>query len=120
MKGIIRVVTTIVLALVYCFGVSSIYNHSAQLSNDAQHTESIIYSASVNLLGSPSNAENIVVSFNNSFSADIKSSFRNYIIKIKTTQQVFAKEFLQYTFFVTNFQILFQKTDLIFPFNYFW
>lgn len=120
MRGLFRVVSIFVLALVYCFEVSSIYNHSIQLSNDTQHTESVVSSASINLLGNSSNAENLIISFTNSFSTDVKSFFRSYTTRIKTTQQLFAKEFTQYSFFVTNFQILFRKTDLIFPFNYFW
>lgn len=120
MKGLFRVALIFVLALIYCFEVSSIYNHSTQFSDDTQQTESVVSSATINLLGSSSNTENLCVSFNNSFSTDVKSFFRNYTKKIKTTQQLFAKEFTQYSFFVTNFQILFRKTDLIFPFNYFW
>ncbi len=120
MKGLMRVFAIAVLALVYCLEVGSVYNHSTQKFSNHSNNENVVTAASVNLLGSSSNSENLILSFNNSFSIAVKDLFKSYIAKVKITQQIFAKEFTQYTFISKNFQILFRKTDLIFPFNYFW
>ena len=120
MKGLMRVIAIVVLALVYCLEISSVYNHSNKQYSSVSNNENVVYAASVNLLGSSSSSENSFLSFNNSFSTAVKDIFKSYIAKVKITQQIFDKEFTQYTFSSTNFQILFRKTDLIFPFNYFW
>lgn len=120
MKGLMRVVAIVVLALVYCLEIGSVYNYSTQKFSNHNNNENVVYAASVNLLGSSSNAENLVVSFNNTCSIAVKDLFKSFITTVKITQQIFDKEYTQYTFTSINFQILFRKTDLIFPFNYFW
>jgi len=120
MKGLMRVIAIVVLALVYCLEISSVYNHSNKQYSSVSNNENVVYAASVNLLGSSSNAENLVVSFNNPCSIAVKDLFKSFITTVKITQQIFDKEYTQYTFTSINFQILFRKTDLIFPFNYFW
>lgn len=120
MKELIKIVSIFVLALFYCLEVSTLYNNSSQNLTPFQDNKSYVTSVSLNLLGSASGSENLVVSLSNTLATPFKVLFKSYIKTIKTTQQIFAKEFTQYTSLSKNFQVLFQKTTLIFPFNYFW
>lgn len=120
MKQFFRVVAIFVLVLTYCLESGSIYNYSSQNNDNFQNKESVVSAVSLNLLGSATNSENIFNVINNIISVSGKDFFKSHALKIKTKQQIFANQFIQYQFSSQNFQTLFRKTDLIFPFNYFW
>ena len=120
MKPFFRAVAIFVFVLIYCLEVISVYSYSSQNSVSFQNKESVVSSVSLNLLGSATNSENLFNVINSLIPVSGKDFFKSYSLKIITKQQVFANQFVQYSFSTKNFQTLFRKTDLIFPFNYFW
>ena len=120
MKQFFRALAIFVLVLSYCLEAVSLYSYSSHNNDSFQTKESVVSSVSLNLLGSATNAENIFNVINNVIPISGKDFFKSHTLKIRTKQQIFANQFIQYQFSSKNFQTLFRKTDLIFPFNYFW
>ncbi len=120
MKQFFRAVAIFVLVLTYCIESLGVYSYSSQNNDNFQNKESVVSSVSLNLLGSTTSTENLFNVINNITQVSGKDFFKSHALKIKTKQQIFANQFIQYQFSSKNFQTLFRKTDLIFPFNYFW
>ena len=65
-------------------------------------------------------AENVICISNNIPSASIKYSFKNNADGIKVAAQLFLHTFYQYSFYSKNEIARLQRTDIIYPFHYFW
>ena len=61
-----------------------------------------------------------VNSFNNNLPSPIKNQFNKFWSVIKYTEQLVFIRITQHFIPDSDFLIPFQKTDIIFPFNYFW
>lgn len=120
MKQLLRAVAIFTLVLTYCLEAGSVYSYTNQNNVTFQDKGSVVSAVSLNLLGSATSSENLFNVFNVETSVSIKNLFKSYALKVKKEQQIFTNHFSQYSFSVKNFQTLFRKTNLIFPFNYFW
>lgn len=118
MKPFFRAITIFVLVITYCLEAGSVYSYSNKNNVSTQDKESSVSAVSLNLLGSTTGAENLFNVFNVETGVSVKHFFKSCTLKIK--QQIFTNQFIQYSLISKNFQTLFRKTDLIFPFNYFW
>ena len=120
MKEFVRVIIITILATLYCFEISNIYNVSLSKTSSLEEKESSFTSITQNLLLDVSKSENSINIISNPSFSGFKVLFNSYLINIKTAQQFFAKEFSQYTFSTINFLVSFCKPDIIYPFHYYW
>ncbi|SRR5690606_6454027 len=65
-------------------------------------------------------AEILTGPFNTPSSFSFKNSSSGYALLLKCSKQLFAVTFKQYITFSANLLIRDRKSDLIFPFHYFW
>ncbi|HAQ38111.1 MAG TPA: hypothetical protein DCX89_00955 [Saprospirales bacterium] len=123
MKEKIRIITALLLTVIYGYAVS-IATQSVFLTDnrDARCSEQETYllSVSASIFGSATPKD--VTSFNktNQFSAqDAKKPFSPGEL-LQNEEPLIRSELSQYGHFSTNLLIQFRKTDKIFPFHYFW
>jgi hypothetical protein len=53
-------------------------------------------------------------------SSTFKNNPNNFSLFLKITEEIYSSTFSQYTTAFYNFLIKYRKTDLIYPFHYFW
>lgn len=114
-----RILSVVFLIAIYCFAISVItksFAHSDFQNKQTSSQEKIISDFSTKLFCQTSQSESSVNNFNNLPTPNFKNSFT----VVKVTEQLFETEFSQYTFFSRNILTSYRKSDLIFPFHYFW
>jgi len=67
-----------------------------------------------------SESENFTNYFNNLPSNNVKNTFSEIGINLKSIELFFNRKYLQYVSFSRNILIAYKKSDLIFPFHYHW
>jgi len=110
--------------MIYCFAISIVskpLNHSDFRNDSSSSQEKYFSDFSTKFFCDTSQSENSVNNYNNlpSF-LGFKSPFNELSIIIKITEQLLETAFYQYTNISINFLIEHRKTDIIFPFHYFW
>ena len=92
------------------------------IHSDIQTTKQEKYFSTIPTILSPhtSQSESSVNNFNNFPAPGFKNLFDGLWAITKTTEQFYEAVFSQYTSFSINFLIQHRKTDIIFPFHYFW
>lgn len=121
----IRIFSVICLMTIYCFSIGVVTNsftYSDFKSNQFPSSqEKIVSDFSTNLFLHASQHENSVNNLNNFPAPTFKNhSHENWAIA-KVTKHLFDTEFSQYiTFFSRNILINCRKSNIIFPFQYFW
>lgn len=122
MKNGIRITGIILISLLYCYSIGMVNGYSTNpISKKVETTNQVFYSStdSVSKFYDISQTKTSVNTFNN-LPSPIKNEFNNIWSVLKYAEQfVFTKITLH---FIpdSDFLIPFQKTDIIFPFNYFW
>jgi hypothetical protein len=118
-----RILSVIFLTTIYCFGlgvVTKSFAHSDFHSDPTSAEEIIISDYSQKLFCHTSQIESSVNSLNNLPVTSFKFSFVDVSAIAKTTEQVFETEFSQYTTLSKDNLVNHRKSDIIFPFHYFW
>jgi len=112
-----------ILTILYCFTICIIYNlfilNNTQynsISDNAKQFSSI----SQNLFCHTPQSENTFNNYNNSPTASYKNSLTDIWATLKATEKLFETEFSEYNKSFRTFLINYRKSDIIFPFNYFW
>lgn len=124
MKNSIRILSATFLTAVYCFAVIHVtYSLENFDAGNHQATEQEQYHATISkgLYCHTPQSE----SSGSSFSNPSASSFNKLFDEIwsfvsKFREQLFEAKLTQYCNFFINFLIKYRKTDIIFPFHYFW
>jgi hypothetical protein len=113
----------IFLTAIYCFAIGVGTNslaHSDFHSSPAPSQEKFIANLSPKLFCHTTQFESSVNNFNNLAAANFKNLFSGFCAIVKATDQLFETEFSQYTSFSGNILIHHRKSDIIYPFHYFW
>jgi hypothetical protein len=123
MKNSIRIIGVIILTAIYCFVVSTVTN--TPISSDYENhqtTEKEQYRAIIsnNLFCHTLEVESLSNSFEYFPVPNPKNLFNKHWSTTKFIEQLFESEFTQYYNFSINFLIKYRKSDIIFPFHYFW
>lgn len=123
MKVKMRIVSALLLTLIYSYAVSismqSLVLTDIRDVNNSEH-KTFLLSVSATICGSPTAKEVNSLNKTGQFSAhDSKKPFSPGEL-IQTGEPIISSEFSQYEHFSTNLLIQFRKTDKIFPFHYFW
>ena len=123
MKNKIRILSAVVLTAIYCFAVGAVkesLTYSDFQSNSTTSQEQYFSDFSTKLFCLTSQTESSVSNINNLPAPNFKNSINELWTIAKTTEQLFETAFSQYTNISRNFLIQHRKTDIIFPFHYFW
>ncbi|OJV44887.1 MAG: hypothetical protein BGO29_08180 [Bacteroidales bacterium 36-12] len=123
MKSSVRIICTVLLTVLYCY-TSCVFTKSFTKSDFQDYPvsvqETIISDFSSKLFSHNIQSETSLINTNNFTPVKIKNSITGFWAIIKTTKQIFNIEITQNLTFSQNILINYKKTDLIFPFNYFW
>lgn len=121
----IRIFSVVCLLTIYCFSIGSITNSFSfsdlQSNQFSDSQEKFATAFSTNLFLHTSQHENSVNSLNNFPAPTFKNHSHEYWALAKATENLFDTEFSLYT---TSFSrktlINHRKSNIIFPFQYFW
>jgi hypothetical protein len=123
MKSSVKIICAVLLTVLYCY-TSCIFTNSFTKSDFQDYPvsvqETIISDFSSKLFFHNIQSETSLINTNNFTSVKIKNSITGFWAIIKTTKQLFNIEITQNIIFSRNILINYKKTELIFPFNYFW
>jgi hypothetical protein len=122
-KSSFRILSVVFLTAIYCFAIGVVtksFAHSDFKDYPTSSQEKIISDFSTKLFCHTSQSESSVNNINNLPAPSFKNPFNGLWAITKTTEQLFETAFSQYTNISRNFLIQHRKTDIIFPFHYFW
>lgn len=118
-----RVLIAIALAVFYCFAVGVLtnsYTQSVYLEKQEPTQVNFFSDSSTILFVHTLHYESLSNSFNNLPATSLKKPLNEVVRKCKATEQLLETSFSQYTSISENILIHCRKSNLIFPFHYFW
>ena len=122
MKNSNRILGVIILCAIYFFAISAISHSSVSSSyEDYQPTEQKQHHAKISngIFYHDSQLESSVKGFDDFPPQNLKNFFNGSFVT-KSIERVLEVQFTQYRCFSINFLIQYRKSDIIFPFHYFW
>ena len=123
MKNGIKKLSMVFLMAVYCFAIGAVTT-SFDSSNIQNHSTSsqktYISDFSTTLFCHTAESEVSVTNFNNLPVPNFKNPFVGFWSVIKTREGFLEMVFTQYTAISRNVLVKYRKSDIIFPFHYFW
>lgn len=122
-KNKVRILSVVVLAVIYCFATGTAHKSLSDadfINNSTSSQEKVISDFSAKLFCHTSPYGSSVNIYNNLPAPNYNNQFKGLWAIIKTTEQLILTKFSQYTTFSGNILINHRKSDIIFPFNYFW
>jgi hypothetical protein len=105
---------------VYCFAISSVSASHVYSVNGHSHSEKHVLSVSADVFSGFVSSFKSVSPSQNFPNPNLKHSFDGIRILEKIYKVVFQSKYTQYVGFAKNLLIRNRKTDIIFPFHYFW
>lgn len=112
----------LVAALCYCaasvVGTRSLRADDLHNPGTAQEIYASTVSAHLFCHNKPS--ENSVKPFNSTTAPTCKTPFPGFCAILKLSERLFKSGYAQYAAFSAGFPLNFRKSDIIFPFHYFW
>ena len=123
MKSSIKILSIVALTAIYCFAIGVVtksLTYSDFQSHSTTPQEQYFSDFSTKLFCQTSQSESSVNNYNNLPVPSFKNPFSGLWAITKTTEQLFKTAFSQYTNISRNFLIQHRKSDIIFPFHYFW
>jgi hypothetical protein len=122
-KNKIKKLSVLILAAIYCFAIGFVtkslnYSDFGNKQQASQESSFTVFSSK--LFCHTSQSESSVNIFNNLPASSFKNPFSGLWAISNTTEQLFKTAFSQYANIARNFLIQHRKTDIIFPFHYFW
>jgi len=122
-KKLFRILGIILLTALY-FAAISFDGHISQnkdfTNKSALEKGKADSTVSVKQFINSSQAESLANPYSYTPPITFKNSFNEFLAIVKTTEQFFANEFVQYISISKNFRIKYRKANIIFPFHYFW
>jgi hypothetical protein len=125
-KTKIRILSVVLLTAIYCYAIGIATATSTQANPQYYSTTSekeYCLDFSTKLFYHTSQYESSVDNCNNQPTLNIKNPFGFFNAlwaHAKTTEQLFESVITQYINIAKNLLIRYRKSDLIFPFHYFW
>lgn len=123
MKNKIRLISVVVLTAIYCFAIGAVYNTTKQSdfnNNVSFSKERVISELSEKIFCHTYQSESSVNSYNNPPAPNIKKQFTGSWATLYINEQLIESEYSQYLIFTRSILINLRKSDIIFPFQYFW
>lgn len=123
MKSRSRILSVVFLTAIYCFAIGVVTKsvaHSNFQSNSFASQELYFSDFSTKLFCHTSQSESSVNNNINQPVPSFKNSFKGLLALAKTKELLFESVFSQYNNISRNFLIQYRKSDIIFPFHYFW
>lgn len=123
MRDQFRNITAVILTTIYCLAIAVVMNSyagSGFYADEPGTQEKVISEFSVQLIGLNPRTESSVNASSNIPQANVKEYYTDDWNAIKATERLFIAEFTQYICFTGNIPVNYRKTDLLFPFQYFW
>ncbi len=123
MKNKVKILGVAFLTAVYCMAAIhvTILPKSFDVGNhQAAGQELYLANTSKSLFCHTSPSENTVSSFHNFPTPNLKKLFDQPWSTTRYSEQLFKAVFTQYCNLSLNFPVLYRKSDIIFPFHYFW
>ena len=123
MKNGIRIIGSVLISLLYCYSTGMVNGYSTNpFSKKVEASNQVFYSSadSVSKFYDISQTKTSVNTFNNNLPSPIKNEFNKIWSVIKYAEQFVLAKITLHFIPDSDFLIPFQKTDIIFPFNYFW
>jgi len=122
-KSKIRILGVVLLTVIYCFAIgvtvtTPISSNSQIYSTTSQEEYGIDFSTK--LFYHISQSEISVENYSNQPTLNFKNPFNTLWVHAETTEQLFESVIAQYISIAKNLLINYRKSDLIFPFHYFW
>jgi hypothetical protein len=122
-KNHFKILNVILLTAIYCFAIGAVNNsliHFDFSNNKSSSQEEAISYISEKLFLHTSHSECSVKDYNNLPAPNFKNHFTGLWAVLKAKEQLYGSEFSQYTTFTRTILINHRKSDIIFPFHYFW
>ena len=123
MKNGIKKLSMMFLTAVYCFAIGAVAT-SFVASNFQNHSRSsqktYISDFSATLFCHTAESEISLTDFNNLPVPNFKNPFVGIWSVVKTREGFLEMVFTQYTSIFRNVLVKYRKSDIIFPFHYFW
>ncbi len=123
MKSNLRSISVVFLTAIYCFSlgiVTKSFAHSDFQHESTVSQEKFIADLSLKQFCHTSQSESSINNYNKLPTPNFKNLFTGFWGIIKSSEQFFDAEFSQYKIFSRNNLINYRKSDIIFPFHYFW
>ena len=123
MKSNFRIINVAVLLVIYCFAIVASNNSliNADFSgNKFSSQEKIISNSFEKLFCHTKHSETSFNNYNNLPGPGFENKLSGFYAFLKAREQLIESEFSQYTTFAEAVLINQRKSDLIFPFHYFW
>jgi len=112
-----------ILTMIYCYAIIFIAGPPAfgYLQNNPYARNAEFFEVtSIKISYHTSQSESLVNSFTNFSAPTFKIQGKEYSALSNALRQLFATEFSQYIFLSKNLLVELHKTQIIFPFHYFW
>jgi hypothetical protein len=122
-KNHIKILSVIGLIAIYCFAIGAVNNtvfYSDISFTKSSSQENVIPDLPEKIFLHTSNSEISVKDCNNLPVPKFKNYFTGLEAFLKATDLLYGSEYSQYTTFTRTFLINHRKSDIIFPFHYFW
>lgn len=123
MKNWTKILGVALLTVIYFFGVSFASNSHLSSDYGTQETtdqEQYQTTFSTSLFCHTSQSENLVNSFNSIAFPNFKNPFSELSGTNKAIEHFFSVAFTQYDHFLIHFLIQHRKSEILYPFHYFW
>lgn len=97
------------------------FPNSHDTTQNTEREDSNSYSAvAVGLLNNATRIEGFTTNFFNPISLEVRTSLAEHRSRSRITEVFFKTSFVQYTNVAINIRVNYRKSDLIFPFHYYW
>ncbi|WP_194767441.1 hypothetical protein [Tamlana sp. I1] len=120
MKNSIRIWNVILLTAIYCFTIGLAAKSIVPSNNSSSRTTIQEKHFSTTLFCDTSQFEYSINEVNNLPTADFDKLFKVFFVGTKITEQFLKTAYSQYVILSRNLLIKHRKSDVIFPFHYFW
>lgn len=120
MKRAFKYFDILLFVTVYCFAISRVSASHVYSVNGHPHSGKHLLSVSADVFSDFVSSFKSVSPSQNFPNPNLKDSFDGIRILEKIHKVVFQSKYTQYVGFAKNLLIRNRKTDIIFPFHYFW
>lgn len=122
MKNTARLFGALFITISYCLaiGLASYAPPSVLQSNAAAEKESHFIAISTNLLSPTSQPKNTTSNLSNALASALEKPFSGQWAAARAIERIIESKFVHYSHISINLLIHHRKSDLIFPFHYFW
>jgi hypothetical protein len=123
MKGSVRIMGVVFLTAIYCYAmgvVTESYTHPGNPHQPASPEKKLIAEFSSKQLCHTAQTENDASDTNHLSAPGYKNPLAGFGALAKAKELLLEASFSRYSSFAMNILIKYRKSDIVFPFHYFW